>query len=484
MINHYVGAGSFTTKAGLCVNLRNFQWFHQVNPDIFFPRCYRLAAAEEKQAFIEDFRLTTARNILKWVVEQKKKNDHILTENKNQKEESVSSGKKGTREEGTHLKANISLCCVVISSQLVQTAVLACEEHLNYLEHKDIDVSLDAPPAITEECWDRIIQQYYQVIHNGAMIQDWSSYVGVCTHILRQLQAASPQMDMEGMHNIWIVKPGAQSRGRGITCMNRLEEILKVVCGEASIFSEGKWVVQKYIENPLLIYGTKFDVRQWFLVTDWNPVTIWFYKDCYLRFSSQPFSLKNLDISIHLCNNSIQRRCENSSSRHPMVPTDNMWTSEQFKDYLRKNGKGSMWEHIISPGMKKAIIHTMQMVQDGMKPRKNSFELYGADFLIGKDYIPWLIEINCSPTMSPSTAVTAMLCTNVQEDTIKVVVDRRNERTCDIGRFELLYRQPVMDIPLYIGINLLVEGSCIRKPRPPVQKNVTTIWLGNTAQNP
>ena len=84
---------------------------------------------------------------------------------------------------------------------------------------------------------------------------------------------AHPQSALIGERNLWIVKPGGKSRGRGIFLSARHEEIADVT-GD-----EGQWVAQKYIENPLLVHGRKFDLRQWVLVTSWQPLGVWLYLD-------------------------------------------------------------------------------------------------------------------------------------------------------------------------------------------------------------
>ncbi|XP_016067144.1 PREDICTED: protein monoglycylase TTLL8 [Miniopterus natalensis] len=462
MLNHYGRTASFTTKIGLCVNMRNLPWYAQANPDTFFPRCYGLGSDSEKQEFLDDFRRTVASSILKWVVShQHCPRSQAQSGSEEEAEDSCPGSQKGPENESK---------LTGLPGQLVDMACKVCQAYLGQLEHEDIDVSEDAAGDLTEREWKLLTEQYYSLVHDNAFISNSRNHFSQCQALLNKISSVNPQTEIDGLRNIWIVKPAAKSRGRDIVCMNRVEEILELVAAD-HLSAKDKWVVQKYIETPLLIYDTKFDIRQWFLVTDWNPLTIWFYKESYLRFSTQRFSLDDLDGAIHLCNNSIQKHLKNDKDRSPLLPYHNMWTSTRFQEYLQKRGRGSVWSGVIYPSMKQAIANTMKVAQEHVEPRKSSFELYGADFILGHDFKPWLIEINSSPTMHASTPVTAQLCAQVQEDTIKVVVDRKGDRNCDIGNFELLWRQAPVDLPPIYGSDLCVEGVSVRKARkqmPPI----------------
>ncbi|KAM7317484.1 hypothetical protein ACRRTK_023786 [Alexandromys fortis] len=464
MLNHYGKTASFTTKIGLCVNMRSLPWYVQANPDTFFPRCYGLCTESEKQEFLDDFRRTVASSILKWVVNHQNYCSKIKAKSKKEEAKNDDPSPKKDPENNDHKSQGLS-------GQLVDTACKVCQAYLGQLEHEDIDATETSMGALTEEEWKDLTKQYYLLVHGDAFILDSRSYFSQCQTLLSKISSVNPQTEIDGIRNIWIIKPAAKSRGRDIVCMDRVENILELVATDSQTTKDNKWVVQKYIETPMLIYDTKFDIRQWFLVTDWNPLTIWFYKESYLRFSTQRFSLDKLDSAIHLCNNSIQRRLKNDKERSPLLPGHNMWTSTRFQEYLQKRGRGGTWGSIIYPSMKKAVANVMRVAQDHVEARKNSFELYGADFILGRDFKPWLIEINSSPTMHPSTPVTAQLCAQVQEDTIKVVVDRKLDRNCDIGNFELLWRQPAVELPPFNGSDLCVEGISMKKakkPMPPI----------------
>ncbi|NXT71271.1 TTLL3 monoglycylase, partial [Chaetops frenatus] len=434
VVNHYPRVDAFTTKEGLCLSLQKLPWIEQADPNTFFPRCYRLGIMHEREAFIEDFRLTAARSLLKMALEEAgdrpEMTEQVPNSAKGASESPVSHPKHSTAQPGSSLYP-----------ELVEEALEVCKEHLGILQHQDIDRRTPSPCRTCID-WDRFLQQYYRVAHEGAGLVLTRQQRKQCQNLLQRLAEQLPQIGMEGKLNVWILKPGAESQGRGIICMKRLEEVLQLARGcTAPSVQVGRWVVQKYAERLLTIFGTKFDIRQWFVVTDWKPLTVWFYQDCYLRFCSQPFSLCHLERARHLCNVSVQKWCKMSPDQDPRVPPDKIWSNKQFQEYLAQLGQADAWHQVLVPGMKAAILNALRSAQDQVGFRKGSFELYGADFLVGEDCQPWLLEINSCPTMSPSSAVTRWLCANVQRDTLCLVLDRKDNPTCSIGAFELIYKE-------------------------------------------
>lgn len=127
--------------------------------------------------------------------------------------------------------------------------------------------------------------------------------------ILDDLKKQYPQFNLNGEKNIWIVKPAGSSRGRGIVLYKNLVEILDL-CKQ----KEAQYIAQKYIENSLIVKNRKFDIRQWVLVTDWNPLTVWLYAEPYFRFPASDYNADNIvDRFIHLTNNSVAKYAEGST---------------------------------------------------------------------------------------------------------------------------------------------------------------------------
>ncbi|NXO34989.1 TTLL3 monoglycylase, partial [Locustella ochotensis] len=456
VVNRFPRLYALCTKEGLCQSLQNLSWFEQVDLNTFFPRCYRLGFMDEKEAFIEDFRLTAARSLLKLAL-QKVGDRPVGTEQPPGSDEVP--GRR--RSHVSHPMPSTARLRCPLYPQLVEEALEVCEQHLGVLGHQDIDRNTPSP-CRTCIAWDHFLQEFYRVAHEGARLVLSREQREQCQDVLQRLEEQLPQLGIEGNLNVWIVKPSAKSRGRGIICTTRLEEVLELAQSYAGSSARVcEWVVQKYVERPLTIFDTKFDIRQWFVVTDWKPLTVWFYRDCYLRFCSRPFSLCHLEPARHLCNVSIQKRFKTLQS-DPRLPPDKIWSNKQFQEYLAQLGRADAWQRVIVPGMKAAILNTLRCARDHVGSRKGSFELFGADFLIGRDFKPWLLEINSCPTMSPSSVVTRRLCANVQRDTLRLVLDRRHNPTCSIGAFELLYREAPVSSCLSVGVQLEVTGCSLR----------------------
>lgn len=282
--------------------------------------------------------------------------------------------------------------------------------------------------------------------------------------------------------NIWIVKPAGMSRGRGIRVFNNLEQLLEYA--DVENHKECQWVAQKYIENPLLVCKRKFDIRQWVLVTSWDPLTVWFNQDCYLRFSSEEYSMEDLsDQYVHLTNNSIQKY---SDKFHDVYATDdgdiavegNMLHSDDFKRYLvSKLGRpASFWDDELQRRMKDIVVGSLQCVQDMVQHRANCCELFGYDFMIDADLTPWLIEVNSSPACDYSTPTAERYVKEGLAGIVKVIVDHREYELKkrgggslsepDTGRWQRIHRAEYIGKPVSsFGADFVVKGAKVARGR-------------------
>ena len=238
-------------------------------------------------------------------------------------------------------------------------------------------------------------------------------------------------------HNMWILKPANMNQGQGINIITNIKE-LKIAIDNRPLINS--WVIQKYIERPLLYLGRKFDIRVWIAVTD--NADVFMYKDGYIRTSSEEYIINSRENFIHLTNNCLQVNGANYSKYEP----GNTLSLEVLKELLSKVYENCKikpeLERDIIGRIKDLVIDTIMAIKSGIvvsgKKKGTSFELLGYDFIVDEDLRTWLIEVNTNPYLGvPNTYIKGIL-PKMLDDLLEVVIDPSSYRAED-NRFEIIY---------------------------------------------
>lgn len=119
----------------------------------------------------------------------------------------------------------------------------------------------------------------------------------------------SPQLPSNVITAPWIVKPANSSQGKGIFIVSNFYDIEKNLFKLSPEERKDTYIVEKYINNPLLINKKKFDLRLYVLVTSFHPLTIYLHSFGLVRRATENYDHKNFNnVFSHLTNYSINKK--------------------------------------------------------------------------------------------------------------------------------------------------------------------------------
>ena len=104
------------------------------------------------------------------------------------------------------------------------------------LSNKQVQSTAEGQKILQSRWFREIASLYIQYGQNTAAATDEASiqesadykYLQVrVDQVLKMMEERYPQFKLNGSRNLWIVKPGQRSRGRGIEVYNNLDDILK-----------------------------------------------------------------------------------------------------------------------------------------------------------------------------------------------------------------------------------------------------------------
>jgi hypothetical protein len=217
--------------------------------------------------------------------------------------------------------------------------------------------------------------------------------------------------------DLWIIKPSNLRCGQEIYLYHTLEEIVDFIDKN----QDSEYVIQKYISNPLLYNGRKFDVRVHVLID--NNFNIYLNPTSFVRTTSRKYTPKltgnwNIDKFIHLTNHSVQKYDTDfgkyEESNILLLEKVEIEGVNLFEKFM------PIWRDII-----KEILTSYKIFnsENRIKNKTLHYELLGFDFIIDEELNTWLLEININPMLNWEHKEADKKVIKMMDDVFKITID-------------------------------------------------------------
>lgn len=271
--------------------------------------------------------------------------------------------------------------------------------------------------------------------HKGGLLMSEFYPESYCLYKPDERKAFFDKMPLvDDRENLWIYKPGNNSRGRGIEILWRFNTLRRKYkkYGDRPIKKKDEQaIIQRYIQKPLLLEGRKSEIRVYWLVASIDPLMVLLYPEATVRLNSLPYRLDDFDNQLVHVTNVYQQK--NHPDYDPNVVLK--WPFEKLGRYISEELKLAepdfLQRHLI-PRIRQILgtvaTASKESLAANYPEQGDCFAVFGADMILDSELRPWLSEVQKGPGLSFDDAVKRNVIPPMLSEAANIAFEVRRRR--------------------------------------------------------
>ena len=246
----------------------------------------------------------------------------------------------------------------------------------------------------------------------------------------------------ESKENLWILKPCSSSRGRGIQILWQFDELRDAYAHPEQFDFDpqtDRYVIQRYIRNPLLLDGRKSEIRIYWLVASLEPLLVLMYREGTVRLNTQRFSLDDFDNTLIHVTNVFQQKSHPDYDPSAILK----WSFSDWENYVVRD-LGLAVENWVEGHLKPRLKRMLSFVVDAARSALAQdlgnglpFGLFGADIIFDDTLHPWLTEVQKGPGLSFDDPIKQKVIPAMLNEAIAIMLEVRRRKRDGLGLDQL-----------------------------------------------
>lgn len=238
--------------------------------------------------------------------------------------------------------------------------------------------------------------------------------------------------------NLWILKPCASSRGRGIQILWQFDELRDAYAHPEEYDFDpqtDRYVIQRYIRNPLLLDGRKSEIRIYWLVASIEPLLVLVYREGTVRLNTKAYSLDDFDNTLIHVTNVFQQKSHPDYDPSAVLK----WSFADWENYLirdRKLAPENWVEGSLKPRLKRMLSFVIEAARPSLAQGLENglpFGLFGADIIFDDTLHPWLTEVQKGPGLSFDDAIKQKVIPAMLNEAVAIMLEVRRRKREGMG---------------------------------------------------